>query len=137
MSPTCFGVAPSVTQISERPEHRVSVFEVAQAEFNSGLVAVMNHGYLRGNTHQHHHQYILRKMSNFCMFMGLLLFTFTITSNCLSFPPMSEPDSAHLVEELHIKFLLMAGESQEQFANLQLSFNCNCPATINKLMAIS
>lgn len=47
VSPTGFGVAPSITQRSESPEHRVSVFEVIKAEFNARLIAVMNHSYLK------------------------------------------------------------------------------------------
>lgn len=49
VSPACSGVASYISQSSERPEHGVSVHEVIETEFDSRIVAVMNHGNLRGD----------------------------------------------------------------------------------------
>lgn len=39
-------VASPIAQPPQRPQHRVSVFVVAESEFDSRFVTVMNHGYL-------------------------------------------------------------------------------------------
>lgn len=45
----CSGVAAYVSQPSERPENRVSVLEVIEMEFDSRIVAVVNHCDLKGD----------------------------------------------------------------------------------------